>query len=250
MAMPDSAATEIARGPKVSELIARRIVDEIVDSDLQPGDMLPSETAMLERYKVGRSSLREALLLLEVLGLITRKPGRKGGPVVGAVSPGDFGGIATLYFRLGGITYRQLIESRLILQPISARLAAERHDPTLMATLQNLLTRSADVDLSDDRAYLTLILEYQSSVTGVAGNPILTLFGQMLGDIYSTRLQGAIAPRPQRKRIVQTHVEIAEAILAGDGALAETRARAHMEGTMRRLSKSLSGILDQVIEWA
>ena len=191
--MPDSAA-EISRGPKVSELIARRIVDEIVTRRLQPGDMLPSETAMLERYRVGRSSLREALLLLEVLGLITRKPGRKGGPVVGAVSPGDFGGIATLYFRLAGITYRQLIESRLILQPISARLAAERHDPALMEQLRDLLRRSEEVDLSDDHADLALILEYQSSVTGVAGNPILTLFGQMLGDIYSTRLEGAIAP--------------------------------------------------------
>jgi len=248
--MRESAASGIERGPKVSELIARRIVDEIVDGRLQPGDMLPSETAMLERYKVGRSSLREALLLLEVLGLITRKPGRKGGPVVGAVSAGDFGGVATLYFRLAGITYRQLIESRLILQPISARLAAERRDPHLMSQLTGLLQRSAEVDLDDDHAYLALILEYQSSVTGVAGNPILTLFGQMLGDIYSTRLEGAIAPRQQRKRIVQTHVEIAEAILAGDGEVAEQRARAHMQGTMRRLSKSLSGILDQVIEWA
>jgi DNA-binding FadR family transcriptional regulator len=247
--MPDSPATEIARGPKVSELIARRIVDEIVTRELQPGDMLPSETAMLERYKVGRSSLREALLLLEVLGLISRKPGRKGGPVVGKVSPGDFGGIATLYFRLGGITYRQLIESRLILQPISARLAAERREPSLMAQLKDLLARSEDVDLDDDHAYLALILEYQAAVTGVAGNPILTLFGQMLGDIYSTRLEGAIAPRPQRKKNLQIHMEIAEAILAGDGTLAEARARAHMEGTMRRLSKSLSGILDQVIEW-
>ncbi len=248
--MREVAASEIERGPKVSELIARRIVDEIIDDRLQPGDMLPSETAMLERYKVGRSSLREALLLLEVLGLITRKPGRKGGPVVGAVSAGDFGGIATLYFRLAGITYRELIESRLILQPISARLAAERHDPTLMAQLSELVARSEHVDLGDDHAYLALILEYQSSVTGVAGNPILTLFGQMLGDIYRTRLAGAIAPRPQRKRVVQTHVDIAEAILSGDGELAEQRARAHMEGTMRRLSKSLSGILDQVIEWA
>lgn len=248
--MREAAVSEISRGPKVSELIARRIVDEIVDDRLQPGDMLPSETAMLERYKVGRSSLREALLLLEVLGLISRKPGRKGGPVVGAVSAGDFGGIATLYFRLAGITYRELIESRLILQPISARLAAERHDPTLMAQLSELVARSEHVDLGDDHAYLALILEYQSSVTGVAGNPILTLFGQMLGDIYRTRLAGAIAPRPQRKRVVQTHVDIAEAILSGDGELAEQRARAHMEGTMRRLSKSLSGILDQVIEWA
>ena len=248
--MREAAVIEIARGPKVSELIARRIVDEIVDDRLQPGDMLPSETAMLERYKVGRSSLREALLLLEVLGLISRKPGRKGGPVVGAVSPGDFGGVATLYFRLAGITYRQLIESRLILQPISARLAAERHDPTLMEQLTDLLRRSAGRRAQRRPGLPALILEYQASVTGVAGNPILKLFGQMLGDIYSTRLAGAIAPRPQRKRIVQTHVEIAEAILAGDGELAEERARAHMEGTMRRLSKSLSGILDQVIEWA
>lgn len=249
MATPDTYATGIERGPKVSELIARRIVDEIISTPLKPGDMLRSETAMLEHYRVGRSSLREALLLLEVLGLINRKPGRKGGPVVGAVSASDFGSIATLYFRLGGITYRQLIESRLILQPISARLAAERRDPGLMATLTDLIDRAAAVDLADDRAYLSIILEYQSAVTSVSGNPILSLFGQMLGDIYSSRLANAVAPPAKRAKILETHNDIANAILAGDGALAESRARSHMEGTMKRLSKSLSGILDDVIEW-
>lgn len=249
MTTPDPNGRGIERGPKVSELIARRIVDEIISTPLQPGDMLRSETAMLEQYRVGRSSLREALLLLEVLGLINRKPGRKGGPVVGQVSSADFGSIATLYFRLSGITYRQLIESRLILQPISARLAAERRDPGLMATLHDLVDRASEVDLNDDRAYLQMVLEFQSAVTSVSGNPILSLVGQMLGDIYSSRLTDAVAPPRTRARVLQTHVEIAQAIFDGDGELAEQRARTHMEGTMKRLTKSLAGILDDVVEW-
>lgn len=239
----------IARGPKVSELIARRIVDEIVSSRRQPGDKLPSEAAMLEQYRVGRSSLREALLLLEVLGLIARRPGRSGGPVVGAVSERDFASIATLYFRVGGITYRELIESRLILQPIAARLAAERQERRMLEHLERLVARTPLVDLADDRAYLDLILEYQATVASVSGNAVLSLFARLLADIYASRLERAIAPVPGRPRVLQTHLAIAKAILAADGPLAEDLARRHMEATMKRISRSLAGMLDQVIEW-
>ena len=52
---------------------------------LGSGDRLPLEAAMVEQYGVSRASLREALRLLEVQGLIRLKPGPGGGPVVGAV---------------------------------------------------------------------------------------------------------------------------------------------------------------------
>lgn len=240
---------KVTRGRKVPELIARQIVDEIVANDLGPGDILPSETAMLERYEVGRSSLREGLLFLEILGIIARKPGRKGGPVVGAVSAHDFGNIATLYFRLAGITYRELIEARLLLQPISARMAAERRDAELLAKLRELMAASADVDLGDDEAYLDLILDFQVAVASVSGNPVIALFARVLGDVYANRLIEAIAPASRRSAVVKVHLGIAEAILAGDGELAAELAGKHAESTMRRLSKSLAGIIDDVIEW-
>ena len=96
----------IKRGAKVAEALAQEIVHEIVSRKLRPGTLLSSEAQMLEDYGVGRGSLREALRILEVHGLITMKPGRNGGPMVIEVRTRDYGRMSTLFFHLGGVTFR------------------------------------------------------------------------------------------------------------------------------------------------
>ena len=71
---------------KTSELIAREIILDITGRGLKEGDALPSEAQMLRHYEVGRASLREALRLLEVQGLVRIRTGARGGPVVGAAT--------------------------------------------------------------------------------------------------------------------------------------------------------------------
>src|SRR5215207_8330843 len=61
---------------KTSEVVAMQIVKDIVDRGLVEGDRLPLEAAMVREYRVSRASLREALRLLEVQGLISLRPGR------------------------------------------------------------------------------------------------------------------------------------------------------------------------------
>jgi len=79
--------TVTQRTEKVAESIARQIMQDIRRQKLEPGSMLPAESAMLERFGVGRGSLREALRILEINGLVVLKPGPKGGPVVAAQDP-------------------------------------------------------------------------------------------------------------------------------------------------------------------
>jgi DNA-binding FadR family transcriptional regulator len=74
------AARSRRRTAKVSEIIAREIVHD--SRGLPPGTMLPSEAKLLERYQVGRTSLREALRVLEMQGLIVIRPGPGGGPML------------------------------------------------------------------------------------------------------------------------------------------------------------------------
>jgi GntR family transcriptional repressor for pyruvate dehydrogenase complex len=65
---------------KTSERVAAAIVSEIVSRGLGAGDRSPNEATMLERFQVGRASLREALRILEVHGLISLRSGPGGGP--------------------------------------------------------------------------------------------------------------------------------------------------------------------------
>src|SRR5262245_26288531 len=81
------ASVDFNRRPlKTSEIVALEIVRDIVAQGLAAGDRLPLEAQMLVQYRVSRSSLREALRLLETQGLIAIRPGPGAGTVVGRVN--------------------------------------------------------------------------------------------------------------------------------------------------------------------
>src|SRR5262249_3313574 len=92
---PPSRDSLVPRTEKVALRVARLIVRDIVERGLTRGDALEAEAAMLQRFGISRASLREALRILEIHGLITIKPGPGGGPSVGAVDSRDFGRMAT-----------------------------------------------------------------------------------------------------------------------------------------------------------
>jgi GntR family transcriptional repressor for pyruvate dehydrogenase complex len=110
----------IERGLKTSERVATALVSEIVNSQLQAGDRLPNEAAMVEQFQVGRGSLREALRILEVHGLISMRSGPGGGPVITAVDPRDVARTFSLYLHLRGAKVRELIEASLFMEPMIA----------------------------------------------------------------------------------------------------------------------------------
>ena len=70
------------RSPKTSERVARDLVTHIIDNNLAEGTKLPNEKQLAEVFQVGRTTLREALRLLETHGVIIIRPGPGGGPVV------------------------------------------------------------------------------------------------------------------------------------------------------------------------
>jgi GntR family transcriptional regulator, transcriptional repressor for pyruvate dehydrogenase complex len=238
------------RSRKTSELVAREIVRDIVEQRLQPGEMLPSEQAMLTRYGVGRPALREAVRVLEVHGLLRVKPGPGGGPVVGTVTGRAFGEMASLFFRLAGTTFRELIEARLELEPMAARVAAERRDPVRLASLRALIEREATVDLADDAAYARLARDFHAALVDASGNGVVGLMGSGLLELYEDRLRIPITPRDQRPAALAAHVEIVEAVERGDAERAEALTRASLAAVLRRLEELLPDLLDQVIDWA
>ena len=114
---------------KTSEMVALNIVHDIKARNLKNGDRLPLEMAMLQEYRVSWASLREALRLLEVQGLISIKPGPGGGPVVGSVDARQMARTASLYFHLGDMRYGGILHpgaARTDLCPAGCRQSAAR----------------------------------------------------------------------------------------------------------------------------
>ena len=92
---------------------------------------------MLSHYGVSRESLREALRILEVQGLITIHRGPGGGPKVAGVDPAYLARTATLYFHLSGATYDELFETWSMVEPaVAEKVAALPDRPRVRRSLE------------------------------------------------------------------------------------------------------------------
>ena len=232
------------RTEKVSGVIAREIVSDM--RGLPPMSMLPPEAAMLEKYQVGRASLREALRILEVQGIIAIRPGPGGGPMVAPFDSMNFARMTTLYLHLAGATYREVLEARIIMEPVMARLAAQRKDPDAVAELQEFLAKSVPADESE---YLLHTGGFHTLLSGLSGNRVLDLEGRGLKDIYADRIEGTVFPPDTREGIISDHRLIAQAIIAGNANKAENLTRAHMEQYLFYSAARNPGVLDEVVQW-
>jgi DNA-binding FadR family transcriptional regulator len=237
----------VGRGEKVASLVARQIVRTIVDGELEAGSPLESEGVMLERFGVSRASLREALRILETQGLISIKPGPGGGPSVADINSRDFARTATLFFQVLRVRFREVVEARLIIEPVMAGLAAARHDPKLEDELMEIVRRGQAAD--DEREWLVESDAFHGMVLSMSGNPLLNLVGKALKDIYTDRVAGITFPGRERNQVRDIHEEIARAIVKGDAKVAEDLMREHMVAYARNVEKRHPGLMDEIVDW-
>ena len=237
----------VRRSDKVSETIARDIVRRIGAEELRPGTQLPPEAKMLAEYRVGRGSLREALRILEVHGLISIKPGPRGGPTVDQVHTENFGRMASLYFQMDGVTFQDLLEARVIMEPTLAGLAARRRDPQLVVELDRF-TRDGRIG-ADDEEYAQDAADFHRVLAAMSGNPVMMLFGQSIADILRDRLSPPLFPKSRRGAVLNVHCAIARAVTEGDAAHAEALMAEHMSEYAAYVRRRHPGLMREVVDW-
>jgi DNA-binding FadR family transcriptional regulator len=233
------------RTEKISEVVAREIVHDM--RGLPPATMLPSEVVMLTKYQIGRASLREALRILEVQGLIIIRPGPGGGPMVAPVDSRHFARMASLYLHLSGATYRDVTEARLVMEPVMARLAAERSDEESVAVLQRFLDPPTGV--LNDVEYFRTATDFHGLLSGMSSNPVLNLMGRSLKDMYTDRLENILFAEEDRLQIHKDHAAIAKAVIDRKPDRAEKLMRAHMVAFVAQAASNNPGVLDDIVDW-
>ena len=240
------------RTEKISEVIAREIVRD--SRNLKPGTMLPPEAKLLEQYRVSRASLREAMRLLEVQGLVIIRPGPGGGPMIAEADSLHFGRMASLYFHMSGATHRDTLNARALLEPIVVGLIAQKQDPAHIQMLKDYLENAktsmegklpqCSVDLSAEQQRA---LEFHAMLMSMVGNPVLTLIVRSLQDLRVDQMTGdGVHPEGN---IDHVHSEIAQAIIDGRREDAERLMREHMQDFIEYEASNDPGYLEQTVSW-
>ncbi len=226
--------TSVSRS-RTHELVLQRIEEQIVAGNLRVGDRLPAERDLAAQLGVSRSSIREAVRILEAQGVLTSGVGTgpDAGTVVSALSAEALTRVLRLHLALSSFDLAELVEARVTLERSSARLAAVGASERDLAVLDGLLEQMADAALSRE-AFNDLDTAFHVELARASHNRLVSdvtvaLRNSLRSDIHVAfdRLDDWPAVRTG---LVADHTAIADALRARDPEAAAERVERHIRG--------------------
>lgn len=204
----------------------------ILSGELKPGTALPSEQELATQFGVNRSTMRESIRLLEQEGLLVRHAGRR----LFVVLPGlfDLAPRAARSLILHQVTFQELWEVAVVVEPEAARLAAQRADAAdLQAIDANLEATAATLAKGAGKHSIGLHSEldvaFHALLARASKNRALMLAREPFSLLYQPALTVLQATLPKSAaRNLQAHQKIVAALHARDEKLAHEWTRKHL----------------------
>src|SRR5437763_14401029 len=159
--------------PKPQDVLANQLRDSILKGEIHEGKSLPSERDLVEQTGLTRGAVREALRRLSAGGLVQTKHGRCGGSIVTLPGHDSMASAISRFVQGRKISLRSLQETREVLEPFLARLAAERRSDEDLHELKGLhqeLVASAE----NFHEFALVNVKWHSAVARASGNELLS----------------------------------------------------------------------------
>ena len=223
--------------------VVNALGQEIVDGVHAPGDILNLDR-LSERFTVSRSVLREALRVLQSVGMV--EPRQRVGTQVLTRDRWDLFNPQIIQWRGQGDYFaqmREMLELRLGIEPVAARLSARLMTPAERAAISLAAAVMVEADTAQDgRRYLEADVEFHTLILQGSGNAVMGHFAGTVAALLRTR--------EQEKRFTITeytpasahrHNDLAAALLAGDEDAAYRCAYATLEATLAEFVQESAG---------
>jgi DNA-binding FadR family transcriptional regulator len=212
--------------------IANVIEQRIVERSLRTGDPLPSEVDLARQFGVNRSTVREAIRELETQGLIGRGRGEKRLRVT-RPAPRDVSSGVSRALALHDVTFVELWEAMMAIEPAAAQYAAVRHSEAHLRELARAGARFKRT-ATDTAAAGSAVVDFFTAVAAASGNQVLALSQAPLNLLLAPTLTGLIDRVPQaRKRIAEAQDRITNAIKLRRSELARSWMEKHIRDFKR-----------------
>jgi DNA-binding FadR family transcriptional regulator len=216
-----SSGTPVA---KLASVTAAEILTDVINRGWPVDQHIGSEVVLAEQYDVSRSVVREAVRLLEFHQVVRTRRGPGGGLFVAVPTADAVAESLAIHLDFEGVDTTQLFEVRSAMELATIERLAASPDAAAIAELRDALAAHRTVE---GRAGLQ-IHGWHGQLAELAGNRAVWLFQLALMRLTETR--GVQPDAAMREWVDREHVEIIDAIGAGDGPRARVLMRDHLEG--------------------
>ena len=219
---------------KLRDVVAARLKTFIAARNLQPGDRLPTETELAERFGVSRLSLREATKSLEFLGIVEARPGR--GLTVGRVNMRRVTEYLGFHPALHDISPAELIDTRILIEigvlpHVAVRMQVDDTIYPALSAINDELRAASSVDQC-----VELDIDFHRELILASGLSSLAAFGDVLA-VFFQRFRGSVDEAEWQRGTVG-HQRVLDGLEAGRVDEASEVLRAHIESHRQRMRAS------------
>jgi GntR family transcriptional repressor for pyruvate dehydrogenase complex len=223
--------------PKASDVLANELRERILTGEFAEGTGLPAERDLVTQTRMSRTTVREALRILEVQGLIRIKAGRTGGAFV--QQPGEEAMASTVNLLIRGrqIRLAALLETREAIEPFCAQLAATHRTDEELEILEAANRAIAD-DSGDLAQFLQANVDWHVAVARASHNELLSgLMAALSRAIYAATEDDKFVDIEVRHTTIRAHETITAAIRNGDADAAVRRMKRHVHSYAEEVLK-------------
>lgn len=226
--------------------LSAEIERKILERELLPGDLLPPEQQLAEQFRVHRSTVREAIRQLEQEGLVVRGAGRRLHVAVPGVH--ELAPRTTRALLLKQVTFIQLWEVAMMLEPQAAAIAATRRSEEDLARLETNVEAMAHAVAQGD-TFTELDIDFHSGIALASHNWVLILAREPVNLLFRPTMDHLRTAVPQAgTRVLEAHRRIVAAIRERQPAEAELWAKKHFVD-FRRGYEIAQFDLNAVLRW-
>ncbi len=216
---------EAVRRSKVYEEVARQL-EQFIAERMKPGDMLPSERELAEKFSVSRSSIRDAIRHLELVGMV--EPRQGSGTVVREVSAGAIINPLTSVLVQKRKLVVELLDVRKMLEPPLAARAATHASAADVAEMEDILRRQDEKQRRGENA-IDEDNEFHYTISMASDNSVVLKVLDVLMDLLRETRERSLQVEGRPQKSIAGHRRILSAIKKHDPVAAELAMRRHIE---------------------
>ncbi|MEV0237619.1 FCD domain-containing protein [Nonomuraea sp. NPDC050786] len=223
---------EPVRAVRAYERVVEQVEEAIESGALSPGERLPSERELMVQFSVSRSTVREALRVLQARGLVRSRPGDPNGAEVLPFSPATLHKSMTTLARVAELSLAELVQFRMVLDSSAILLAARLRTDAELAEMAAAVAAMREAVEAGQDAFGEADVAFHDVVARASGNKLIQICTDVVRSIVLKLVAEKLADADDRvalmRQSIRHHEEVLAAVRAGDGPLAARLSRKAM----------------------